>query len=352
MESIRETIKKIILFPEYMAICAKMRADKCMILLGTSSYKNLGDHLLSSNSIDFLKRYFSEYKIVEIPLRVFRVFEKEWAKLDTKKAIVFISGGGWMGNLWEEDEYCMQKMLKAFSQSKIFILPQTVYYDRNLKNYKTVLEKANESYKECSDLTLFVRESNSFVTAKQTLGIDKIYLAPDMGFYGNKTIRDDDIRLDALLCFRDDKEALIDRKIESTVCNYLSSMSCSIRYFDTIKRHNIPNYERRRYIKRLRDFLENNARIVFTDRLHGMIFAVISGCKCVAFDNKNHKVSGVYNDWLKTNPNVVLVDDNNPFDISKVSKLFEPAQASNGWCDLIDAEFEHMAEILRYEIKA
>ena len=37
---------------------------------------------------------------------------------------------------------------------------------------------------------------------------------------------------------------------------------------------------------------------VITDRLHGMIFSYICGTPCIAFDNKTHKVSGVYNSWL------------------------------------------------------
>ena len=40
---------------------------------------------------------------------------------------------------------------------------------------------------------------------------------------------------------------------------------------------------------------------VITDRLHGMIFSYICGTPCILFDNKTHKISGVYDTWLSTN---------------------------------------------------
>jgi pyruvyl transferase EpsI len=37
-----------------------------------------------------------------------------------------------------------------------------------------------------------------------------------------------------------------------------------------------------------------HARLVITDRLHGMIFAAITGTACIALDNRSGKVSGSY----------------------------------------------------------
>lgn len=39
--------------------------------------------------------------------------------------------------------------------------------------------------------------------------------------------------------------------------------------------------------------------MVITDRLHGMIFAAITGTPCIAFDNISKKVSGVYK-WIES----------------------------------------------------
>jgi pyruvyl transferase EpsI len=62
--------------------------------------------------------------------------------------------------------------------------------------------------------------------------------------------------------------------------------------------------------RHVRDKLQEFAsgRLVITDRLHGMLFAVITSTPCIAIDNCSHKVSGTYG-WLKSIPFVQLVTD-------------------------------------------
>lgn len=50
------------------------------------------------------------------------------------------------------------------------------------------------------------------------------------------------------------------------------------------------------------------ARLVITDRLHGMIFSAITGTPCVALNNSNGKVGFEY-EWLKELPYISFVDD-------------------------------------------
>ena len=53
----------------------------------------------------------------------------------------------------------------------------------------------------------------------------------------------------------------------------------------------------------VRDKLEElaSARLVITDRLHGMVFAAITGTPCIVFSNYNHKVKGTY-EWIRYLP--------------------------------------------------
>ena len=57
--------------------------------------------------------------------------------------------------------------------------------------------------------------------------------------------------------------------------------------------------------KKLDEFAK--AEIVITDRLHGMIFATITGTPCIAFDNLSNKVSGVY-EWIMDQSYVKCID--------------------------------------------
>lgn len=348
MSLIIEKLKKIVILPKYLLIERKIRHENCIALVGTSTYNNLGDHLLSRNSVKFLKHNFSDRLIVEVPTQVFKRYETELSKAINNKAIVVISAGGWMGNLWPEDELIMQKIIRIFSRHKIIILPQTVFYDDTLDNYEEILSLAKDAYSACVDLTLFVRESNSLNTAKNILDIEQIYLAPDMGMYNYKNKSDKGKQCQALICLRNDREAQLRIEMESIINDFLHSMKYKIGYFNTVEKHNISNFCRNLYLFKLEKKL-SGAKIVFTDRLHGMILAVNNGCKCVAFDNKNHKVSGVYKSWLKNNPNVLLVDDDQ-LELSRIVELMDSKECAEEWSAMIDLEFKNMAKIMKGEL--
>ena len=63
--------------------------------------------------------------------------------------------------------------------------------------------------------------------------------------------------------------------------------------------------------KKFQEFRSREA--VITDRLHGMVFAAVTGTPCVALDNVSRKISGVYQSmtslsYIKTadNPSQVM----------------------------------------------
>lgn len=57
---------------------------------------------------------------------------------------------------------------------------------------------------------------------------------------------------------------------------------------------------------KLDQFRKSN--IILTDRLHGMIFALITGTPAIVFDNKNHKVKFSYLDWLQNVDYIYFAD--------------------------------------------
>lgn len=63
--------------------------------------------------------------------------------------------------------------------------------------------------------------------------------------------------------------------------------------------------------KKLDEF--KSAKLVITDRLHGMVFAAITGTPCIAMSNANKKVKGVYH-WLKEVPYITYIDDTAEFE--------------------------------------
>ena len=49
------------------------------------------------------------------------------------------------------------------------------------------------------------------------------------------------------------------------------------------------------------------AELLITDRLHGMVFAALTGTPCIVFSNYNHKVKGTY-EWIKYLPYIRYVE--------------------------------------------
>jgi pyruvyl transferase EpsI len=50
-----------------------------------------------------------------------------------------------------------------------------------------------------------------------------------------------------------------------------------------------------------------DSKLVITDRLHGMIFATITGTPCIVFGNNHHKVRESY-EWIKYLPYIEFVE--------------------------------------------
>ena len=53
------------------------------------------------------------------------------------------------------------------------------------------------------------------------------------------------------------------------------------------------------YVGNINKYIKfRECELVITDRIHGMIFAAITGTPCIAMSNYNHKVKGTYK-WIE-----------------------------------------------------
>ena len=108
--------------------------EKKILLFNTPEHDNIGDYLITLAELDFLKKYFKDYKIYEIT-----DIEYSWYHLKIKKNvtindIILITGGGFLGSLWlYNGEKNVRNILKEYHHNKIVILPQTIYFEENDK---------------------------------------------------------------------------------------------------------------------------------------------------------------------------------------------------------------------------
>jgi pyruvyl transferase EpsI len=60
--------------------------------------------------------------------------------------------------------------------------------------------------------------------------------------------------------------------------------------------------------------------VVVTDRLHGMIFAAITGTPCVVLQNSNHKIESTHQTWLSSLSHIMLQEG---YDCAQTIRMVE-----------------------------
>ena len=109
--------------------------EKRIILFCTPEHGNLGDHAIAIAQHKFLKENYPEIKVIEITSNFYLKKKEKIKKLIKNEDILIISGGGFLGSLWLNEEDIVRDIIKNFTENKIIIFPQTIF----LK--KMILEK-------------------------------------------------------------------------------------------------------------------------------------------------------------------------------------------------------------------
>lgn len=332
-----------IYYPKHLFLKKSIKEQSnYLILIGTPTFNNLGDHLIAIKEREYLRKKFPDKNILEIPTVIFLRYESFFATHVSSDVEVYITGGGWMGNIWPDDEYRMQKIINCFQKNKILVFPQTVFYDSVEQNFDKILCDANAVYEKCNSLKMYFRDYQSYCFAKKNFSTNKdgIYFAPDIAMYNIQSAESSSTGTVAL-CLRSDREKIRTIDIKELVLKWSKEKDYTFMEFSTITHFAVPIWMREFVLKCLFNKL-SKVEMVVTDRLHGMIISAISGCKCVAIDNKTHKVAGVYDGWFRNNPRVVLLKDINNKEelINCMNCLKEISDSQRIFCDEINGIFE------------
>lgn len=281
----------------------KKNKEKKILLIGTPVHGNLGDHAIALEEKNFLNFYFPEYKFYEITMPMYNVLKKKIKKNINKNDLIFISGGGWMGNLWLHNENVIREIVSSYLNNQIIIFPQTVFYSNDNKGIFEC-KKTAEILNKHSNLFLFLREKDSYDLAKKYFSRININLAPDMALYGSLLgeKQSSEASNTIKICLRDDREQVLDIKAE--ILNILEEKykKYKIEEITTVLPKYITLNNRKKEVLNCWKNI-SEAKILITDRLHAMIFSILNGVPCIALNNKTGKVFGVYS-WIK-NENIV-----------------------------------------------
>lgn len=269
--------------------------EKFKFLLITPEHCNLGDHAIAAAEEALFKDFFL-FEITERSLdKFFKYFRHSLSlKLLLGKSDILIHGGGFIGTIWPYSDILTQQIIELLPHSRITLLPNTIFFSADEEGRKW-LEDARKVYNSHKNITLCTREKLSYDNALLLLDDhSRVKLIPDMVLSLDEC-REDQKRSGAVLCLRNDCEKIMDDSDSAEIYTWTNKVFDSVKEADMCVDHNVlPKNRLAELEKQFETF--RKAEIVITDRLHGMIFAAITGTPCAVFFSMSHKVKGIY-DW-------------------------------------------------------
>lgn len=286
---------------------------KCYVFLA-ADYGNLGDVAITYAQEKFLKEQFPEYEIVDVPISRTLSHLKAIKNISTTDDIVTIVGGGNMSDLYFDIELLRQMVVKAFPNNKIISFPQTMFFSDSLSgNY--LKRQAVKVYSQHINLTLTARERWSHDMMKSILPSCK--LTPDIVMTLDKR-EPISTRKGITFCMRNDIESGISQEFKEELRLQLANQYDIVDYDTHIGRGGFSIEEREQELNKIWSQFRSSEWVI-TDRLHGMIFAYITGTPCIVLPNNNYKIEGCYR-WIKDCGYIHFLNNEN---IDSVAGLFK-----------------------------
>ena len=134
-----------------------------------------------------------------------------------------------------------------------------------------------------------------------------VELVPDIVFTLNESHNTLE-RNGCLWCMRNDVERTLTDEQEGKLKQQLVDIyGDNIKESNTVLSYDVSVEKREEELKRkFNEF--KSAKLVVTDRLHGMVFAAITGTNCIVINSKSPKMKGCY-EWIKDLDYIAFIDD-------------------------------------------
>ena len=307
---------------------------KCFVFLA-ADYGNLGDVAITYAQEKFLKEQFPEYEIVDVPISRTLSHLKAIKNISTTDDIVTIVGGGNMSDLYFDIELLRQMVINTFPNNRVISFPQTMFFSKTMSG-KYLRRQAVKTYSKHNNLIVTSREKWSYELMKALL--TKCKLLPDIVMTLDKREPAVAERNGVTLCLRDDAESGLSIKFKAELRAMVKEVFNVVEYDTHIGRGNLSLEERENELNKIWAQFRSSEWVV-TDRLHGMIFAFITGTPCVVLPNNNYKIEGCYS-WIKNCGYIYFMDELN---ISELTTLLSKKVKS--------IDFETMSNKLKKQVE-
>ena len=113
--------------------------QKKIILTLLPSHDNLGDHAIAYASKAFLEQEYPDFDIVEVDMKDIYKSAKNLIRSRHPEDMVFIIGGGNMGDLYRYEEWTRRFIIKTFHDYRVVQLPATAHFSDTKKGRKDAI---------------------------------------------------------------------------------------------------------------------------------------------------------------------------------------------------------------------
>lgn len=270
---------------------------KRIFYFGVPEHSNLGDLAQCYCIRRFLKKYFSDYIVVEVYSRNYLDNSfglRDYLKHNIRQEdVIFFQSGYCTQDLGGREDFMHQAVIQDFPDNQLVMLPQTVYFQSAERK-----ELASKIYNAHKNLFFMARDRVSYETAKEMFPHLIVECYPDIVTTLIGQYEFDFGRNGILFCIRNDSEKYYSDSEIGGLIKRLSAIEKCDRLDTTIRVE--PYVIRNNLQKFIEDYFKKFARykVIITDRYHGTIFSLISNTPVIVIRTKDHKVkTGV--DWFK-----------------------------------------------------
>lgn len=280
------------------------KGKKKIFYLLKPDHGNMGDQAIAFATLKFYKKYFSEYEIIEIDRK--ELYKNFYAikRSINKNDLIVLHGGGNMGNLYLPEEESRRFVIKKFKDNNIISMTQTITFTNDSEGKKEQ-EISQKVYNSHNKLMLLAREEKSYEVMKG-LFRNKVLKVPDIVFFLSGKLESNNINRELITtCLRDDKESIYINK-KNEFIKRLKNNYDNVFVYDTNINKDLNINDRNKELEKMWDKFKNS-KIVITDRLHGMIFCIITKTPCIVLKSLDCKITESYK-WVEKLEFVKLVD--------------------------------------------
>ncbi len=312
--------------------------SKKIFILSAPTHDNLGDQAILIAELELLRRIAPDYTVIPLTEAEYYRHRKCMKKYMTKDDVIAFHGGGNIGDGYRHIEMFRCETITYFKNSRFFIFPQTAFFSEGLLG-KLMLRHSICSYAKNKDLCIFAREEASYKILSENFR-NRTVLCPDVVMSLDMSDAQGE-RNGVLLCLRNDFEQKLAFSDIDSIRKTLENEFDCINTTDMQAYISATDENRFNEFKRKTDTFKKYECVV-TDRLHGMIFAAVSGTPCVVLGNYNHKIKSSYS-WLSHLSYIKFEDD-----ISKIADDIKSVSSKHGYS--YDGTFadKYYDEIRRY----